>query len=655
MRSWAALCSLSLLALGACSSSSASKPAPLLASGSSAAPATRTLTDADAPVPVTAADPQWGSATALVTIVVFSDFQCPFCSRVEASLAKVREAYGPNKVRIVWKNDPLSFHQDARPAAEAAMGVFALGGNDAFWKMHERMFANQRDLGRESYLRWAAESGVDAARLQSGLEAGAWRPKVEADLLEAKAVGVEGTPASYINGVEVGGAQPFAYFQAIVDEELGKAEARLAAGVARTALYATQTRENWKSPEDERAAEAAAERPEPEDDKTAYRVPVGTSPTRGSARALVTLVVFSDYQCPFCKRFEPTLAQIEKTYGDKVRIVWKDQPLPFHVDAMRAAVFAREARAQKGEAGFWAAHDKLFAMSPGLEKADLERAAKELGLDVKKVQAAAKSKKFETQIAEDVDLAEDLHANGTPHTFVNGRRKSGAQPFERFKALIDEELGKAQAAVAQAGPTSEPYELLQRSAKGPDEPERRTMAAAPGAVPTLGPAKAKVTITVIGDFQCPFCARAEKTLDEVRKAYGTKVRVVARDLPLPMHPNAPLAAEAAREAFAQKGNDGYWKMRNALFEDQKELDRQHLEEHAKKIGLDLVKFRAALDGHVHAAAVDADASAARDAKITATPAFLVNDYFLSGAQPLPKFRRLVDRALADKPAAAKAP
>ena len=68
---------------------------------------------------VTAADPAWGSKTALVTVVVFSDFQCPFCARVEPTLAQVRESYGPDKVRIVWKNEPLPFHDNAAPAAEA--------------------------------------------------------------------------------------------------------------------------------------------------------------------------------------------------------------------------------------------------------------------------------------------------------------------------------------------------------------------------------------------------------------------------------------------------------------------------------------------------------------------------------------------------------
>ena len=85
----------------------------------------------------------WGKRDAPVTIVQYSDFQCPYCSRVEPTMDQVKSTYGPDKVRIVWKNYPLPFHQNAKPAAEAAQGVFALGGNDAFWKWHDTDFKNQ--------------------------------------------------------------------------------------------------------------------------------------------------------------------------------------------------------------------------------------------------------------------------------------------------------------------------------------------------------------------------------------------------------------------------------------------------------------------------------------------------------------------------------
>ncbi len=114
-----------------------------------------------------------------------------------------------------------------------------------------------------------------------------------------------------------------------------------------------------------------------------------------------------------------------------------------------------------------------------------------------------------------------------------------------------------------------------------------------------------------------------------------------------MHPDAPLASEAAREAFKQKGNDGFWKMHDKLFTNQQKLKREDLDGYAKDIGLDAGKFKAALDSHTHKDTVDAASKAGDGAGITGTPAFIINGYFVSGAQPYPKFRKIIERALAE--------
>jgi hypothetical protein len=128
--------------------------------------------DKESPIPVTSDDPVWGNRNAPVTIVEFSDFQCPFCSRVEPTMDQVRSTYGPDKVRVVWKNQPLPFHDKAKPAAEAAQAVFALKGSEAFWKFHKAAFQNQKDLSPESYEKWAVAAGVDAAAFKKELASG---------------------------------------------------------------------------------------------------------------------------------------------------------------------------------------------------------------------------------------------------------------------------------------------------------------------------------------------------------------------------------------------------------------------------------------------------------------------------------------------------
>ena len=117
-----------------------------------------------------------------------------------------------------------------------------------------------------------------------------------------------------------------------------------------------------------------------------------------------------------------------------------------------------------------------------------------------------------------------------------------------------------------------------------------------------------------------------------------------------MHPHAQLASEAAAEAFKQKGGDGFWKMHALLFQNQsvpEGLERAALEKYADQVGLDVARFRTALDNHVHKAAIDADSKTADDAGITATPAFVINGYYMTGSQPFAKFKKLIDRAIAE--------
>jgi protein-disulfide isomerase len=179
---------------------------------------------------------------------------------------------------------------------------------------------------------------------------------------------------------------------------------------------------------------------EPEDDTKVYTVPAGSSPSRGPATAKVTIVEFADFQCPFCKRVDPVLVQLRETYGDKIRIVWKNLPLEFHKNAGPAAELALEARAQKGDKGFWAAHDLLYKNQAELGERDLEAYAEQLGLDVAKAKRAILSEKHKAEIAEDLKLASEVGAKGTPNFFINGHKLVGAQPIEKFKAIIDREL-----------------------------------------------------------------------------------------------------------------------------------------------------------------------------------------------------------------------
>jgi len=175
-------------------------------------------------------------------------------------------------------------------------------------------------------------------------------------------------------------------------------------------------------------------------DPPRYTVPTSTAdPVRGNTAAPITIVEFSDFQCPFCARVNPTLAKVREVYGDKVKIVFKDYPLPNHPQAPKAAEAARCAGEQKK---YWEMHDAMFANQRALEVPALKQTARAIGLDGGAFDQCIDSGKWAATIQKGSELGEKMGVNSTPTLYVNGRALIGAMPFENFKAIIDEELAK---------------------------------------------------------------------------------------------------------------------------------------------------------------------------------------------------------------------
>lgn len=175
------------------------------------------------------------------------------------------------------------------------------------------------------------------------------------------------------------------------------------------------------------------------DSNKEYDVEVGDAPIKGNAEAVVTIVEWSDFQCPFCNRVAPTLAQIEKEYGDRVRIAFKHLPLSIHPQAPQAHA-AAEAAHRQGK--FWEMHDRIFANQRDLSVATLEGYARDLGLDLDQYREDLADESLMKRISEDSQQGADLGVTGTPAFFINGRFLSGAQPYPNFKRLIDDALAK---------------------------------------------------------------------------------------------------------------------------------------------------------------------------------------------------------------------
>ena len=162
--------------------------------------------------------PARGPATAPVTIVEFSDFQCPYCQTASPTVSKVLETYG-DRIRFVYRHYPLPNHPAARPAAEASL---CAAEQDQFWPYHDRLFANPTQLTNQNLKEHAAALKLDTTKFNECFDSGKHAKEVDVDLAAGNALGVSGTPAFFINGRALSGAQPFEAFKQLIDEELGR-------------------------------------------------------------------------------------------------------------------------------------------------------------------------------------------------------------------------------------------------------------------------------------------------------------------------------------------------------------------------------------------------------------------------------------------------
>ena len=581
-----------------------------------------------------------GKNDALVTIIEFSDFECPFCSRVNPTLKQVQDKYGDD-VRIVFKHTPLPFHKAAPLASEYAL---AAGEQGKFWEMHDKIFANQKALQESNLKAYAAELGLDQAKIDAYVKSGKGKKVIADDMALASKVGARGTPNFFVNGEQLTGAQPFPSFEKVIDEQLARAKKKVESGVPRDKVYAALLKDQPPKPA------AAPERPAPPPATRQKIELVDSTPKKGGDNPLVTIVEFSDFECPFCSRVNPTLAQVMKEYGDKVQIRFRNQPLPFHKRAVPAAQAALAAHEQ---GKFWQMHDKLFENAKALQDADLERYAKEIGLNVAKFKKDMASPKIAKIIAQDQADGSKWGARGTPTFFVNGVPVRGAQPFAAFKTAIDKEIELANKLVKEGVSRSKLHdEIIKREAgkevageapggarpAEPSEPQDVKL----GRAPIAGDKNAPVKVVIWSDFECPFCSRVNPSINQIKKEYGDKVVVAFKHFPLPFHKNATRAAVASLAAHRQ---GKFWEMHDKLFENAKALQESDLEGYAKAIGLDVAKFKKDMQDKELEAWVKQDMAEGSKVGVNGTPATYINGRKVSGAQPFPAFKAIIDEEL----------
>ncbi len=177
----------------------------------------------------------------------------------------------------------------------------------------------------------------------------------------------------------------------------------------------------------------------PKPRRPTFPVEAGNAPFVGAKDAKVTIVEFSDFQCPFCAKGADIVKEIKKKYGDKVKVAFRNFPLPFHNHAEKAAVAGLCANEQ-GVEYFWKMHDAMFAAQDSLDPEGLKKTAKSIGLKMDGFEKCLSENKYLDQVKADMEEGRKVKVKSTPTFFVNGQLINGAQPMEVFSELIDEQL-----------------------------------------------------------------------------------------------------------------------------------------------------------------------------------------------------------------------
>lgn len=395
-------------------------------------------------------EPQVGPDDAPVTIIEFADYQCPYCQKGHEPLMEAVEDFDED-VRLIYKHLPLPFHGKAMPAAKAAWAAHRQG---KFWEFHDAMFDSKSDIsGLEALV---AKHGLDATQFKADMASPDASKSIDDDMKAAAVLAIRGTPAFVVNGHHYRGMRTLAQWKKII-----KAERELVEDLdlPRGQAYAKLMEDALT----ERSPEPAKRRPGPDPSKR-YKVTPDDRPGLGANEALVTIVLFSDFQCPYCARIGPVMHDLVER-NDDVRVVFRNFPLGNHKQA-RPAAKAALAAGRQGQ--FWEMHDLLFSRRkeiPELARDNFTVLAVELSLDLDQFAADYRDPTLDQQINEDQRVARRFAVGGTPAGFINGRFIDGARDLEGYEALVETERAEAVKLIEAGTPRASVLDAVLASAE----------------------------------------------------------------------------------------------------------------------------------------------------------------------------------------------
>jgi len=329
----------------------------------------------------------------------------------------------------------------------------------------------------------------------------------------------------------------------------------------------------------------------------------------------ISIQVFSDFQCPYCKQFAPAVRALETQgiAGIKTKVEFKNFPLPFHAFAQLAAQAAVAAAEQNK---FWEMHDLLFANQNALTREDLFRYAQTLNLDMARFAKDLDSESTKQKLAAEKAEGDSKKVQGTPTFFVNGKAYSGTKTTPELKALISSDANR-----------------------------RIALTEITDAAMSKGPPTAPITIEFFADLESSVSRSANYILEELLAKYPTQVKLQFRNYPLSFHPQAALAHDAAMTA-AKEGR--FWQMANYVFDHQDSVREQDLIAYAGHLGIDQTKFADTIQKRKYTPRVDADIADGFQRGVRGSPVIFVNGRQIDGVPSLQLLTEYVEAALAAK-------
>ena len=368
--------------------------------------------------------PFLGRGAAKVTMVLFTEFQCPYSRRVLGSLMELLDEYEGDELRLVFMNFPLDVHELAQPAASAALSAHDQG---QFWPYHDLLFNNQNAFDDRALESYAEQLGLQIDVFRAAQEGDGFTSRIANEQATGSVLGVRGTPSFLINGQLVVGAKPASEFRALIDDEIREADELLAEGASLTEIHRLRVAFH------QRQGEQGSRTDEPTEARGA------TARNAQQAPEPVHLEVFADFTDPQYQPLARTLARLTSELGNTLDVDFTSVVDTADEQAVLLAAALRAASAQRSWGPY---HAALINTDGALDLETLLAIARGIGLDQARFHTVLESPDLAQLATAETESAQRRGVVATPAIFFRGRRFVGSIPYSDLRELIDAELAQ---------------------------------------------------------------------------------------------------------------------------------------------------------------------------------------------------------------------